>query len=128
RIPPAAAWARHKKRSGGGSPAAHVLASSSPAYLQAGAPSCVAIPLGSAGSFTYTEQRTTGVCRFAFEIDALQPPPATTGADAVLPVVGHQATSPAAGAQAAPPTSCVTLALYLTESAEHASSPVTAFR
>src|SRR5690242_11114373 len=113
----------------GGYPAAPVLCiHSSPAYLQAGAPSCVAMLFGSAGSFTYTEQYTVGACRFAFEIDALQPPPATTGAVAVLPVVGHQATSPAAGAHAAPPTSCVTLALYLTESAKYASSAVTRFR
>src|SRR5690349_1411101 len=57
-----------------------------------------------------------------------RPPPATTGAVAVLPVVGHQATSPAAGVHAAPPTSWVTLALYLTESAKYASSAVTRLR
>src|SRR5437764_9611543 len=117
-----------QKEAAGKPPPLNVLASSSPAYLQAGAPSCVAMVFGSAGSFTYTEQRTVGFWRLAFEIDALQPPPAVTGALAVLPVVGHHATWPAAGAHAAPPTNCVTLALYLTESAKYASSAVTRLR
>src|SRR5256885_12491258 len=60
--------------------------------------------------------------------DLSQPPPATLIVVRLLPVVGHQLTSPAAGVQATPPTLLVTLVLYLTESAKNASSAVTRLR
>src|SRR5438270_6202737 len=66
--------------------------------------------------------------RLLFVIDASQPPPAALRVTRLLPVVGHQLTSPAAGVQATPPTLLVTLVLYLTESAKNASSAVTRFR
>src|SRR5437588_3984649 len=99
------------------------------AYWQAGAPSEVAMPSGSAASLTKMEHVTFAVpVRLLFVIDASQPPPAALRVTRLLPVVGHQLTSPAAGVQATPPTLLVTLVLYLTESAKNASSAVTRFR
>src|ERR1051325_8320925 len=90
-------------------------------YLQAGAPSDCAMLSGSAASFTKMEHVTdAGPGRVLFVIDASHPPPAALSVTRLLPVVGHQLTSPAAGVQATPPTLLVTLVLYLTESAKNA--------
>src|SRR5438105_9175950 len=87
------------------------------------------MPSGSAASLTKMEHVTFAVpVRLLFVIDASQPPPAALRVTRLLPVVGHQLTSPAAGVQATPPTLLVTLVLYLTESAKNASSAVTRFR
>src|SRR5947209_1297096 len=98
-------------------------------YLQAGAPSEVAIPSGSAPSLTKIAHVTEAApVRLLFVIDASQPPPAALMVTRLFPVVGHQLTWPATGVQATPPTLLVTLVLYLTESAKYASSAVTRLR
>src|SRR5256885_1243969 len=100
---------------------AHCLAT--PRSLQAGAPSDVAMLSGSAASLTKIAHVTFAApVRLLFVIDASQPPPAALIETRLLPVVGHQLTSPAAGVHATPPTLLVTLVLYLTESAKYASS------
>src|ERR1051325_9612646 len=106
-----------------------LLLIATPCYLQAGAPSEVAMPSGSAASLTKIAHVTFALpVRLLFVIDASQPPPAAVIGARLLPVVGHQLTSPAAGVQGQPPTLLVTLVLYLTESAKNASSAVTRLR
>src|SRR5438128_6485843 len=99
------------------------------AYLQAGAPSEVAIPARSSPPTTNYRHLTSDVSSsLLFVIVASQPPPGTLSVTRLLPVVGHQLTWPATGVQATPPTLLVTLVLYLTESAKKASSAVTRLR
>src|SRR5438552_17462905 len=63
------------------------------AYLQAGAPSEVAIPAGSAPSFTKMEHVTAEPpTRLLFVIVASHPPPGVLIPTRLLPVVGHQLT------------------------------------
>src|SRR2546425_5509855 len=64
-----------------------------PAYLQAGAPSVVAIPNGAGAPVLNLETSTNPVPVWVLlVIDAFQPPPATAGPVRVLPVVGDQLT------------------------------------
>src|SRR5437763_11898784 len=65
-------------------------------YLQAGAPSLIAAPTGPA-SLTKMEHVTRGVVRLLFVMDTRQTPRAPLSVTRLLPVVGHQLTSPAAG-------------------------------
>src|SRR5437667_1328811 len=83
-------------------------------YLQAGAPSEVAMLSGSAASFTKIAHVTFAApVRLLFVIDASQPPPAAFRANVWFPVTARQLTSPSTGVQATPPTLLVTLVLYL---------------
>src|SRR5438128_6016495 len=99
------------------------------AYLQAGAPSEVAIPAGSAPSFTKMEHVTEEPpTRLLFVIVASQPPPGTLSVTRLLPVVGHQLTWHATAVQATPPALLVTVVVYLSESVENAYSAVSKLR
>src|SRR2546430_10814235 len=83
---------RYRMGRGGRSPAAHSLfLIATPSYLQAGAPSEVAIPAGSAPSLTKIEHVTfEPPTRLLFVIVASHPPPGVLIPTRLLPVVGHQ--------------------------------------
>src|SRR5213595_2759472 len=82
-----------KATSGGENPRRSCCHCYRSAYLQAGAPSEVAMLSGSAASLTKMAHVTDAVpVRLLFVIDASQPPPAALRVTRLLPVVGHQLT------------------------------------
>src|SRR5216110_1836751 len=82
-----------KATSGGENPRRSCCHCYRSAYLQAGAPSEVAIPAGSAPSFTKMEHVTAEPpTRLLFVIVASHPPPGVLIPTRLLPVVGHQLT------------------------------------
>src|SRR5438477_3031228 len=102
---------RYRTGRRGTGPAAHFLfLIATPSYLQAGAPSEVAIPAGSAPSLTKIEHVTfEPPVRLLFVIVASHPTPEAQTATRQSPVMGERRTRPATGVQATPPTLLVTL-------------------
>src|SRR5438105_9427291 len=100
---------QNKRRGEPRRPSCHCYAD----YLQAGAPSEVAMPSGSAASLTKIAHVTFAVpVRLLFVIDASQPPPAALDRTSTLLNASHERTSYAACFQTTTPTLLVTLVLY----------------